>query len=45
MTFVFTRQGVSYRVHTEVGEGPARVVLEEIPAPPKPQDEKSGGAA
>lgn len=29
MTFSFSREGITYRVHSEVGDGLAQVVIEE----------------
>lgn len=29
MTFSFTRDGIEYRIHTEVGNGPTDVVIQE----------------
>ena len=34
MTFLFTCQGQSYLVHTEVGQGNAKVIVEPVQSPP-----------
>ena len=38
MSFEFTRNGVVFRFHTEVGDGEARCVLEEQQQPDQPME-------
>ena len=46
MSFEFQRDGVTYRVRTEVGEGPARVIVQETEQPVTSMEpNEEGGAA